>query len=61
MLIALIISFFKFVNVALHRMYDRARTMSDTNLKKPGAGGGGGGGGGKSGSGNGGTGRETSG
>ncbi|XP_058445647.1 protein pecanex isoform X2 [Malaya genurostris] len=34
-LIAIIISFFKFINVALHRMYDKARTMSDTNLKKP--------------------------
>ncbi|XP_065095593.1 protein pecanex isoform X2 [Ochlerotatus camptorhynchus] len=34
-LIAIIISVFKFINVALHRMYDKARTMSDTNLKKP--------------------------
>uniref|UniRef100_A0A1Q3G1Q8 Pecanex-like protein n=1 Tax=Culex tarsalis TaxID=7177 RepID=A0A1Q3G1Q8_CULTA len=53
-LIALIISFFKFVNVALHRMYDRARTMSDTNLKKPS-------GGKSSGATGGNTGRETSG
>ncbi|XP_039432093.1 protein pecanex [Culex pipiens pallens] len=60
-LIALIISFFKFVNVALHRMYDRARTMSDTNLKKPGAGGGGGGKSGTNNGGGGGNGRETSG
>uniref|UniRef100_A0A182N6Y7 Pecanex-like protein n=1 Tax=Anopheles dirus TaxID=7168 RepID=A0A182N6Y7_9DIPT len=35
-LIAIIITFFKMVNVALHRMYDRARTLSETNLKKPG-------------------------
>uniref|UniRef100_A0A0P6K140 Pecanex-like protein n=1 Tax=Aedes aegypti TaxID=7159 RepID=A0A0P6K140_AEDAE len=34
-LIAIIISVFKFINVALHRMYDKARTLSDTNLKKP--------------------------
>ncbi|XP_058056159.1 protein pecanex [Anopheles bellator] len=39
-LVAIIITFFKMVNVALHRMYDRARTMSETNLKKPGVGGG---------------------
>ena len=37
MLIAIIITFFKMVNVALHRMYDRARTLSETNLKKPGS------------------------
>ncbi|XP_058129771.1 protein pecanex [Anopheles ziemanni] len=37
-LIAIIITFFKTVNVALHRMYDRARTLSETNLKKPGSG-----------------------
>uniref|UniRef100_A0A182IKP6 Pecanex-like protein n=1 Tax=Anopheles atroparvus TaxID=41427 RepID=A0A182IKP6_ANOAO len=38
-LIAIIITFFKMVNVALHRMYDRARTLSETNLKiKPGSG-----------------------
>uniref|UniRef100_A0A182SU26 Pecanex-like protein n=1 Tax=Anopheles maculatus TaxID=74869 RepID=A0A182SU26_9DIPT len=36
-LIAIIITFFKMVNVALHRMYDRARTLSETNLKKPGS------------------------
>uniref|UniRef100_A0A182VQA4 Pecanex-like protein n=1 Tax=Anopheles minimus TaxID=112268 RepID=A0A182VQA4_9DIPT len=36
-LIAIIITFFKIVNVALHRMYDRARTLSETNLKKPGS------------------------
>uniref|UniRef100_A0A182M1A8 Pecanex-like protein n=1 Tax=Anopheles culicifacies TaxID=139723 RepID=A0A182M1A8_9DIPT len=36
-MIAIIITFFKMVNVALHRMYDRARTLSETNLKKPGS------------------------
>ncbi|XP_053692674.1 protein pecanex [Sabethes cyaneus] len=34
-LIAIIIGFFKFLNMALHRMYDKARTMSETDLKKP--------------------------